>query len=69
MLNALRMDDIRVSLTVSSLDIDGRSVQHNALTKGSYSALPNAYVAVTAKVQNLTCESSHCRARFDAETL
>ncbi|EJD06035.1 Trs120-domain-containing protein [Fomitiporia mediterranea MF3/22] len=53
MLNTLRMDDIRVSLSLS--DIQGSESSTHG--RGTYVASPNEYVVVTATVQNLTPSS------------
>lgn len=54
MLNALRMDDIRVSLSLSGIDDNDDQVRPVASVRGTYSAPPDRYVLVKATVQNLT---------------
>lgn len=58
MLNALRMDDIRVSLSLINLsDGDEDAAQSGVISAGrTYSTTPNDYVTVKARVQNLTRE-------------
>ncbi|OCB84083.1 hypothetical protein A7U60_g8755 [Sanghuangporus baumii] len=53
MLNALRMDDIRVSLSLSGMDGNDDQVRSVASTRGTYTAPPDRYMVVKAIVQNL----------------